>query len=203
MLKFDKRLKTFSKKNSTIEDETTFFNFHSHLIDIEYRPYIGWKTECLKNKHSTPDKVEILYENYKKLFDNKQKVTIFYIIFTVVTFYFIIIDFSLKLDLKTFNYHYNLVISCVMFMLIILPLLVWNISIYLSAFDKNIADIFNCSDELNNAKFSQIKNNLYTSLIIDSTTIFLLFSNLFISIYFIFCAKFEENNIDYNSKPGT
>ena len=182
-------------KEELIPNMTDIVPYYDHLIGIENRPYIGWKQECLHNKHSTPNKIELLYENYKKIFENKQKVTIIYIIFTVATFFLLIYYFSARLDIKNTSQYYYLIINAILFILILVPLIYFNISIYLTVInDKQSVDSFKCSDDFNNEKLSQIKSNLISLCIIDSSLFFLLILNLLISTVFLICHKNSINS---------
>ena len=186
-----------AKTDSNLDDSETF-SFHDHFIEIEYRPFIGWKKECLKNKHSTPDNIEHLYEKFKKLFDNKEKLTIFSIIFTLVLNFILIYFFSLQLNLKNSSQYFYLIITQILFMFILIPLLSTDLSIYNYVLNnKYSVDTFNCSDDINNSKLRQLKSNLYYSYIMDCSMLILLLLNLVISIIFVICLSRSEE--DYST----
>lgn len=190
------RMKGKSDSENEIEslDKSDVINFHNHKIDIEYRPYIGWKQSCLHNKHSTPNNVEKLYEKYKMLFDSKQKVNIFYIIFTLTIMFILIYFFSLHLDLKVDSHYNYLILSQVIFGLCLIPLLYSDISIYLSVLnDPNSVDTFNCSDDSNNSKLRQIKHNLHYNNVFDCSLFALLGVNLVFSVLFVVCLYRSDN----------
>jgi hypothetical protein len=182
-------------KTDSILDDSDSFSYHDHLIEIEYRPYIGWRKECLRNKHATPDNVEQLYENYKKLFENKQKLTIFSIIFTLVLNFILIYFFSLHMNLKNSSLYFYLILSQILFLFIIVPLIATDLHIYDQVLrNQQSIDTFNCSDDVNNIKLKQIKTNMYYSYVMDCSMLISLLLNLVISIIFVIClGKSEED----------
>ena len=168
--------------------------YHDHKYSLEYRPFIGWKESCIKNKMSTPDRVEMMYHKLIKIKENNEKLNFLCLFFTLFIVIIVLIYFPLKCDINDIWHYIYLVIIYILFIIFAIPLLLHNISICYRILYHEIdyIDINQCSDNHTNSKLSQIENNIKYIFLMDFGLFGLILMSLTFSLLFMSCINADE-----------
>jgi len=174
--------------------------YHNHKYSIEYRPFIGWKESCIKNKMSTPDRVELLYHRLIKIKENNEKLRFVNFFFTLFVVSIVLIYYPCKCDINDIWHYVYLSITYILYIIFSVPLLLQNISICYRILyhEKENIDISNCSDIHTNLKLSQIENNVNLIFLMDFGLFGLTLVSLAFSTIQMLCINVEETKKSMN-----
>ena len=125
--------------------------------------------------------VEKLYDYLNSINDNNKNIILIYMIFSVIVFFLFVYYLVYKLDTKSPDHNLFLTIFNITFMMLIIPGLYYNLSLYEEEYSSKI-EIWNCSDYKTNNKLLEIREKIEFTIFYDSILLLQLLTNFIIPL---------------------
>jgi NADH:ubiquinone oxidoreductase subunit 3 (subunit A) len=96
--------------------------------------------------------------------------------------FFIDLLFIFNLEMQIKKHNLNLFLTNIVFLIFIVPVILYNLTLYHHMMNKDKINIFECSDFETNFRLMDMKNNINISKYYEIIMLIVLFSNFLISL---------------------